>query len=200
MPSISAATAITESSFLEKAAIEVDEEALIDRISPVFDVFTQHLSTARGEKALDRLLDSIYVIGADYCAEAGFDTHPIKYSRAVGAVEVAEHKFDEVGYLECGLLLRLGHIRFLNPFRRKVVKHYKIAADAVAAFYLEELSNYGLPQETDNRILWIAKNLLPVEFQGKKTKEASFRLGNLAREKELRNKGVGLQLIYENTK
>jgi len=201
-------TTFPEQNFLNKASLELDNDILKRRLSPLFDVFTQDVKTTRKGKILEKLVDSIHIIKSSYWSEdkdykipgfvtscdIGINTYPAKTK--YGFIEVAEPYFDEKGHLEREFLLGLGDIGF--PFL-SILKHFKIAADAVAAFYLEnKFAGYGLPTREDYRTFWIAKHFIPSEFQMKKTREASYRLGNLAREKE--EEGTGLQFIYEQTR
>ena len=193
MPPVSVAAAMAESSFLEAAAVDIEPDILKQRVEPIFDVFTQHLSGRKKQEVLERVVNSLYVIGENHVATDGFaglHGHPAAYKRAAGVIEVAEPKFHEKGYLEWALVLKLGDMNFF-----RIIPHYKIAADAVASFYMDDLSHHGLPRDSDARRLWVAKHLIPIELQGRGTREMAYRFGNLAKEKN-----HGLQFIYGLTR
>ena len=205
MPGVSAAAAIAEMSYLEKVAVEVDKDRLEKRVSPVFDVFTQQLSEWRRQKTLGKVLNSTYVIDDKYADYTIFDSfmgcvglgrNPSAYKRVIGAIEVDKSRFDEKGYLDWALVLMLGDRGIFN----RIINHYKIAADAVAAFYLDRFSKCGLSEEKDGRRLFVAKHLIPIECQGEGTRKLAYRLGNQAKQMEDEKQGTGLQHIYELTK
>ncbi|MFC1728140.1 hypothetical protein ACFLZ7_01585 [Nanoarchaeota archaeon] len=203
MPSVGAAAAIAEMDYLERTALKVDKSRLRKRVSPVFNVFTQHLSDSRKKRALEEVTDSIYVIGEkdarvvdnDPFGGVGLNRHPVAYKRGSGVVEVSEPRFDEKGYLDWALVLKIGDMNMFN----RIIPHYKIAADAVASFYLD-MSSQGLPKEGDERKLWIAKQLIHIAFQGKGTRELAYRVGNQSKQMEQDKPGTGLQHIYERTR
>ena len=203
MPSVSVAASIAERNYLERVALEVDESRLRERVSPVFDVFTQHLSNRRRHRVLEEVINSIYVIGendanvVDHAPfrRVGLNGHSAAYKRASGAIEVAEPKFDENGYFEWALVLKIGDMHMFT----RIIKHPKIAADAVAAFYLDR-SSHGAPKEGDRKKLLIAKYLIPMVLQGKGTTQLAYRIGNQAKQMEQDKPGTGLQHIYELTR
>jgi len=198
MPSISVAAGMAERNYLERVALEVDESRLRERVSPVFDVFTQHISDSRRQRALEGVINSIYVIGetdANVVDCVGLNGHPAAYKRASGVIEIVEPKFDEKGYFDWALVLKIGDMSLSSP----IINHHKIAADAVASFYLDR-SSHGLPKERDGRKLWIAKHLIPMELQGEGTRQLAYRIGNQAKQMEQDKPGTGLQHIYELTR
>jgi len=186
----------SEMELLEAGEIKMNRASLRKRISEICDVFTQDLEEERKRNVLERILNSIYVISQDHWKNqenslflTGYINQPAIYLPTSRIIKIAEHYFNKKGYLERELLFMLGNV------------NVKITADAVAAFYLEdEFVGYGLPTQRDYRVLWVAKNLIPADFQWGKIREASYRLGNLARENERKKEGTGLQYIYEQTR
>ncbi|HLD04542.1 MAG TPA: hypothetical protein VJG90_02370 [Candidatus Nanoarchaeia archaeon] len=113
----------------------------------------------------------------------------------MNAVQVVEGCLEERGYLDRAIISKLGHD--LLPWRR-VLKNAELAADAVAAMYLDRCHSYGTLDKGDDRRLWVCKKL-PDLVQGRKTRGVAFRLGNEARLLEDRKLGAGLQFIYDMT-
>jgi hypothetical protein len=206
MPPISYSAAMAEISFLEKAAIEVENEVVKARIAPVFDVFTQHLPDVRKEKALEKVLDSVKVIGKKYLGYGGIDYSGLlmvglngadaAYKRSSGFVEVAEPSFNERGCFDAAIIMKIGDLDVV----RSIIKSPTVAADAVAEFYLNFSPQSGMPLKSDAIKILLASYVIPRAFHGRKTRELAYRLGNQAREIEQETKGAGLQHIYERTK
>lgn len=221
MSYVSRTRAVLEDRFLNIASVEVDREVLRGRVRPVFDVFTQHVRPRKKERLLEEVVRSIRVIETDMSQFSRKEKNYLFYLCWNGAglngshvaykfwgVEIANDKLDEPGHLEWGIMMKLGSDG--SPFT-STVRHYKIAADAVAAFYREEFSSYGFLRKEDNERLSLIKRFVPVEWQGQRTRELAYKLGNLARvhEKQLEHparprdsrEGMpGLQMIYEKTR
>lgn len=211
MPPVSFTLIKNELDYLKRVMINVERDKLKKRIMPVFDVFTQHLSEKRKQRTLDRVLNSIFVIDerkdtytvertSGTYFEVGLEGNSALYK--LGLIEVAEYAFDDIGYLERALILKLGTMDMFN----RIITHYGIAANAVSAFYIG-YSAFGLLKEghglfdmDDVISLRIAKHLIPIELQRKGTRELAYRIGNQARKIEQEKPNTGLQYIYELTR
>ena len=208
-----------EREFLEKAEVKINKASLRERISRFYDVFTQGQLEERRKNVLESILNSIHVISQEYWnnQENPFllTSQPVLYIPS-RVIKITETYFNKKGYLEPKLLIMLGDINAyldagaVEEFGHLNISDYdtlesaelkvdaNIAADAVAAFYLEdEFAGYGLPTRRDYTPSWIVNHFIHLGLQMKKTREASYRLGNLAREKEREKEGTGLQFIYE---